>query len=166
MKEFEDDFGVAAPVSPRPTPTTSAPVVAHPTTEVTKEPAKPKPKPQKKKQPQKPKQPETLVIDEPVFISSAGEYEEKIKPILQAFVASQRDSKATVAAIRDLDAPEYRHKIIEVGIQLTIEKGDKERDAMSKLFSTLSSDRLLKEDSYVTGYFLVEDYIGDFIARL
>ncbi len=61
------------------------------------------------------------------------------------------DLKETVDGIRELEAAEYLSKIVEQGISMTIEKHDRERQVMAKLFASLSHDGILKEEHFVKG---------------
>lgn len=170
-KEFEDDFSITGfTLSPRPgtnipstqpssgtyssspqltgeylskSPSSTSTISAPATT-------KPASKPKKKKDSKSKSKSDTLTISEPVFFASPQEYEEKVTDILKEFLQSN-DTKEVVTALRELDFPEYRFKVIEAGITLTLEKGDKDRQAMSKLFTILSKEGLLNESNFVKG---------------
>jgi len=153
VKELEEEYGLSQPISPR---TTQASTIA--STADTK--SQNKPKPSKKKTKSKPKADDQLTIAEPVFISSEKEYIEKLTPILHEFLISE-DVHETVSSIRELEAPEYRRKVVELGISLTLEKGNRDREIMSKLLTTLSTEGILKEDHFVKGFKPVVDSIKD-----
>ncbi len=85
VKEYEEELGIAQQISPRPRPATS-------TTMVQPEPPKPQSQPQSKPKTAKKKKAkgksDQMTIEEPVFISSEGEFMEKLIPILEEYLFS------------------------------------------------------------------------------
>jgi len=100
-----------------------------------------------------------------VFISSVKEYEEKLTPIIQKYL-KDHEIKPACTSITELDAPEYQHKITEIGINLTLEKSDKERNLISKLFGNLYENKVLNEENFIKGISPIIKSLADLVIDI
>jgi len=51
-----------------------------------------------------------------------------------------------------LKLPQHYHKIVELGVSLTLEKTNEDRESISNLFTNLSTESLLKDEHFVKGF--------------
>jgi hypothetical protein len=87
------------------------------------------------------------------------ELEKRTNLILEEYLSSG-DFKEVEQCIKELGAPHHHPKIIEAAIVLTLDKRQKDRDLISKLFSELSPE-IFSEADFVKGFKLLTEYIDE-----
>jgi len=91
---------------------------------------------------------------------NAAELEQRITLILQEYLRSQ-DLADSAQSLKDLNAPHYYHKVIELGVNITLERSSEERELMFKLFSNLFKVSLLTADHFLKGFKQIVESIED-----
>jgi len=117
------------------------------------------------------KQPQLLDISEPESITtpnrfatgtlSAEDVEQAINNILQEYFVNTDTKEAVRALLQLLKGTDFLSKIVEVGISNSLEKKDKERDLVSKLFGQLCAKGKLTEQQFAKGLKTIVDSINE-----
>jgi len=87
------------------------------------------------------------------------ELEKRTYMLLEEYL-SNGDIKEAEQCIKDLCAPEYHNKIIEQGITISLERHDKQRELISKLFCELSPD-IFSEGDFIKGFKQLVDNVDE-----
>lgn len=163
IKQYEDEMNITKPIPIRQTvdikskgaPLSTSPMSSSPGGEWTTVAAPPKKKNGKKKK-------KGGVLGSTSASPSSGSpaisprggdevTEQRITDILDDYISSG-DIQDTTAAVRELKAPHMLHKLVELGVALTLEKKGGDRAALSTLFTTLGiQEKLLLEEHFIRG---------------
>jgi len=80
-----------------------------------------------------------------------ADVEQKITTIFNEYL-SNLDMKEASNSFLSLKLPQHYHKIVELGVSLTLEKTNEDRESISNLFTNLSTESLLKDEHFVKGF--------------
>jgi len=88
--------------------------------------------------------------------------EQRVADILEDYISSG-DARDTANAVREFKGtfPQLLYKVVEVAIASTIDKKDAERDLVSKLFVSLSQEKVLAEEHFIKGFQAVLENADD-----
>lgn len=78
------------------------------------------------------------------------ELDAKIGELLEEYLNSN-DIQEAIHCIKDLHTPHIGNKIVEKGVVITLDKQEKDRELMSKLFTALSNEDLVTEEEFMKG---------------
>lgn len=85
--------------------------------------------------------------------------ESKIHLLIEEYLENN-DIKEAEQCIKDLNSPQCHSKIIEQAIVMTLEKNEKERDQISKLFCKLSPE-IFPDQDFVKAFKLLVESVDD-----
>jgi len=156
QKAYEEEYSLSqGPQEPQ-KPTTSAP-----TTE-TKE--KPKEKEDASKKKSKGKKKKKKPTDSKKSTSdgqlSDDDLEQQLSSILKDYL-DLGDLKQTEVAIKEIGVPNALPKLVEVGITISLERNDHDREQTTKLFTTLFNDNILTQEHLVKGFKSILESLKD-----
>jgi len=80
--------------------------------------------------------------------------------LLEEYLGSA-DIKEAEQCVKELKSPKDHYKVVELGIMITLDRSDSQRELMSKLFSSLSKEVLLSEDQFAKGLKPIVESIED-----
>jgi translation initiation factor 4G len=86
--------------------------------------------------------------------------EQKLTDIVEEYLASL-DAKNAVSSMMDVRSPIAFSKFVEIGILNVLDKREKDRESLSKLFTSLSQHGLLKPEHMLTGLSPVLELVDD-----
>jgi len=96
---------------------------------------------------------------EPTKKLTEDELEKRAHLLIDEYLSSG-DIKEAEQCIKDMKAPEFSPKIIELAVTISLERREKERDLISKLFSELSPHTFSEED-FVKGFKQLMEYVDE-----
>jgi len=86
--------------------------------------------------------------------------ESQITTILKEFLSSD-DFKEAKASLRELKSIDAGWKLVENGVTFTLEKNERDRESVSKLFSELNSENFLNQSNFERGFGSVLEILPD-----
>lgn len=89
----------------------------------------------------------------------------EIEQILKEYLAGA-DIQEAVECLQELGTPHLYHKVVEIGINQTLERPQKERDQMFELFCKLHQEGILQEADFTQGYFSILSVADDISASM
>eukprot|EP01114_Cavostelium_apophysatum_P005287 TRINITY_DN1608_c0_g1_i4.p1 TRINITY_DN1608_c0_g1~~TRINITY_DN1608_c0_g1_i4.p1 ORF type:complete len:792 (+),score=237.94 TRINITY_DN1608_c0_g1_i4:374-2749(+) len=98
--------------------------------------------------------------EEPTFKQSPQNLDKKVGLLLEEFLSSA-DSEEALACLQDLNAPDYHGEVVAKAVSLAIEKKERDRDEIVKLFEFLQSKQLLTAEDFEKGFTSVLENIED-----
>jgi len=116
-----------------------------------------------KKKPSKPKKKKKKPIEKRGSNADPqpdDDLEQRITDILKEFTNNADATKATTA-IKELKDSNSLSKVIELGVIITLERTDHDRELMSKFFTNLSSQTILIEEHFVKGFKSLLESLND-----
>jgi len=86
--------------------------------------------------------------------------ENHITHILKAYLITG-DTRDTKVSLRELKSIDAAWKLVEYGVTYTLEKNEKDREFISKLFSELHAENYLNQSNFERGFVAVLDILSD-----
>jgi len=155
-EEFSLSQGAPEPQKPTVTAQQSAPETKEkPILKEKEDPTKKKAKGKKKKK--KPVEANAKKTSEGF---SDDDLEQQLSSILKDYLDSG-DLKQTEIAIKELGTGTVLSKLVEIGITISLERNDRDREQTSKLFTALLQDNILTQDHLVKGFKSILESLKD-----
>jgi hypothetical protein len=79
------------------------------------------------------------------------ELEAKTEVLIEEYFASS-DTAEAITCIRELNSPRYAPDIVNKALSMSLERNERDREAITKLFSELYKDGVFLSEHFEKGY--------------